>query len=206
MTISPTSPISPISPTPLTPEQIRTALDFHGHSCPGLAFGLRVAEWVLTHMGSAADEEIVAIAETDMCAVDAIQALVGCTCGKGNLLFRPYGKVAFSFYRRSDGKSVRLVQNPQFRKPAPAAQAGVSPSAHEQAEDRVKARAALVERIMNAPFAEVFHEKPVQEPMPCQARIMETVICARCGEGVMESRLRRRKGAWLCEPCMAASE
>ena len=46
----------------------------------------------------------VAVTETDMCAVDAIQALVGCTFGKGNLIFRDRGKVAFTFFRRSDGK------------------------------------------------------------------------------------------------------
>lgn len=38
------------------------------------------------------DEEMVAIVENDSCAVDAIQVLTGCTLGKGNLIFRDYGK------------------------------------------------------------------------------------------------------------------
>jgi len=77
---------------------------FHGHWCPGLAVGIRAAEWALREMGRAADEEIVAVVETDMCGVDAIQFLTGCTFGKGNLIHRDWGKNAFSFYRRRDGK------------------------------------------------------------------------------------------------------
>lgn len=48
----------------------------------------------------------------DACGVDAIQALLSCTVGKGNLIFNLQGKNAFSFYRRSDGKSFRLVLRP----------------------------------------------------------------------------------------------
>ena len=88
----------------LSPEQIAKAVDFHGHWCPGLAIGLRAGEYVLNHMGRAADEDIVALVETDMCAVDGIQVLTGCTFGKGNLRYQDHGKLAFTFYRRNDGK------------------------------------------------------------------------------------------------------
>jgi formylmethanofuran dehydrogenase subunit E len=56
------------------------------------------------------DEEVVCIVENDSCSVDAIQSVLGCTVGKGNLLFHMRGKQAFSFYNRNTGKSVRLVQ------------------------------------------------------------------------------------------------
>ncbi len=63
---------------------------FHGHMCPGLAMGIRAAEVALTEIGPhAEDEEVVAVVETDMCGVDAIQALTGCTFGKGNLHVLP---------------------------------------------------------------------------------------------------------------------
>ena len=38
------------------------------------------------------DEEIVAIVENDSCAVDSIQVILSCTFGKGNLIFKDYGK------------------------------------------------------------------------------------------------------------------
>ena len=95
-------------------ELIDQTIGFHGHWCPGLAIGIRAAEYALKEMGKAPDEEIVAVVETDMCGVDAIQFLVGCTFGKGNLIHKDYGKTAFTFYRRSDGKAARLVTRADF--------------------------------------------------------------------------------------------
>lgn len=64
---------------------------FHGHSCPGLAIGIRAAEVALQEIGKhAAGEEMVSIVETDMCGVDAIQYLSSCTFEKGNLIHRDY--------------------------------------------------------------------------------------------------------------------
>ena len=55
---------------------------FHSHMCPGLAIGIRAAEIALREVGPrAANEGVVAIVETDMCGVDAIQFLTGCTLG-----------------------------------------------------------------------------------------------------------------------------
>ena len=99
--------------TNIDPERIQATIDFHGHWCPGLAIGIRAAEWALKEMGGKAeDEEIVAVVETDMCGVDAIQYLIGCTYGKGNLIHRDYGKNAFNFYRRRDDKAARIVAKP----------------------------------------------------------------------------------------------
>lgn len=57
----------------------------------------------------AEDEEVVCICENDACGVDAIQVMLGCTAGKGNLLFHLTGKQAFNIYERKSGRSVRLV-------------------------------------------------------------------------------------------------
>ena len=39
----------------------RPPSDFHGHWCPGLAVGIRAAEWALDEMGKSGDEEIVSV-------------------------------------------------------------------------------------------------------------------------------------------------
>lgn len=90
------------------------ARDFHGHMCPGLAIGIQAARIGIAVCGHDSDEDVVAVVETDMCAVDAIQALMGCTFGKGNLVHRDYGKAAFTFFRRRDGESVRLLVRPDL--------------------------------------------------------------------------------------------
>ncbi|MDN5348281.1 MAG: formylmethanofuran dehydrogenase subunit, partial [Clostridia bacterium] len=87
------------------------AVEFHGHSCPGLAMGYRAAKIALRELARerAADEELVAIVETDACGVDAVQVLTGCTLGKGNLLYRDYGKHVFTFVCRDSGRAVRVA-------------------------------------------------------------------------------------------------
>lgn len=55
----------------------------------------------------------MAIVETNMCAVDAIQYLTGCTFGKGNLVHLDHGKNAYTFIRRSDGRAIRVATRPE---------------------------------------------------------------------------------------------
>jgi formylmethanofuran dehydrogenase subunit E len=98
-----------MNPQKLDEKTIDELQRFHGHMCPGLAIGIRASELALEEIGPhSKDEEIVAVVETDMCGVDAIQFLTGCTFGKGNLIHRDYGKNAFSFYRRSDALQLEL--------------------------------------------------------------------------------------------------
>ena len=84
---------------------------FHGHECPGLAIGFKAAEAAIARLGIgfSPDEEIVCVTENDACGVDAIQVMTGCTCGKGNLIFRDRGKSAYSFFERSTGKRLCRV-------------------------------------------------------------------------------------------------
>ncbi len=78
-------------------------IQFHGHECPGLAIGYRMATAAMEtlELFRAEDEELVAIVENDACGVDALQCVTGCTFGKGNLLFRDYGKHVYTIFSRS---------------------------------------------------------------------------------------------------------
>ena len=102
-----------MSQSNIDPQRIEQTIRFHGHNCPGVSIGIRASEMALRDFERAPDEEVVAVVETDMCAVDAIQFLTGCTFGKGNLIHLDYGKNAFSFYRRSDGKGIRILTRPE---------------------------------------------------------------------------------------------
>lgn len=85
--------------------------EFHGHECGGLTIGYKAALYAkeLLDLDFSEDEQVVCISENDACGVDAIQVILGCSVGKGNLLFHICGKQAFSFYDRGSGRSVRLV-------------------------------------------------------------------------------------------------
>lgn len=73
--------------------------EFHGHECGGLTIGYKAALYAkeLLDLDFSEDEQVVCISENDACGVDAIQVILGCSVGKGNLLFHICGKQAFSF-------------------------------------------------------------------------------------------------------------
>ncbi len=194
-------------PSGFPPETIDAVIRFHGHMCPGLAIGIRAAEIALEAVGRDGDEEIVAVVETDMCGVDAIQFLTGCTFGKGNLIHRDYGKNAFSFFRRADGKSLRIVAAPAVFGEAAEELAALHRrmvrgglSAADKARWQAL-REGMTARVMESPREALFEIKPVQGPAPQPARILASRLCDACGEPVMETRLREHGGRRLCAPC-----
>ena len=196
----------------LSQETIQQVIDFHGHWCPGLAIGIRAGEYVTEKMGRAADEEIVTVVETDMCGVDAIQVLTGCTFGKGNLIYRDLGKMAFSFHRRADGFGVRLVFNREMLDGQVDGFTDLTTRwlkgqlNQEEIAQLMQMREERAKRIMESPLEEVFTVKEPDIPLPQRARILESLTCAQCGESVMESRTRRLEGKTLCIPCFDAQE
>ena len=86
-------------------------VQFHGHSCPGLAMGYRMASAALEVLGEkhSTDGELVAIVENNACGVDALQYLSGCSFGKGNLIFKDYGKHVYTLYDRRSRNRVRVL-------------------------------------------------------------------------------------------------
>ncbi len=193
--------------TALTQQEIGKAIEFHGHWCPGLATGLRVAEYARRKLGHNSDEEIVAVAETDMCGVDGIQVVTGCTVGKGNLIVENIGKVAFSFYRRGDGKAFRIVARPapapkdpgEYRKLQDMSNAGALTEADRRRFMEI--REERCRQIMEADFEDLFDVKQVLEPLPAHAPMVESVVCTVCGEKVMETRARLFRGDPICPHC-----
>lgn len=189
---------------------IEATIRFHGHMCPGLAIGIRAAEIGLREVGRDGDEEIVAVVETDMCGVDAVQYLTGCTFGKGNLIHLDYGKNAFSFFRRADGKSLRVVAKPCILGNEVETLAGLhrkmnSEGLTQEEQKRWRAvRAEITANVMQAGLEDLFDLKPVQAGPPARARILSSLTCDGCGEAVMESRLREHRSRRLCIACLNA--
>lgn len=192
---------------------VAEAVRFHGHLCPGLIIGVRAARYALREIGAhSQDEEIVAVVETDMCAVDAIQSLVGCTFGKGNLIHRDHGKNAFTFYRRADGKGVRLITRPQAwgpRDPADEAIAARVRTGGGSADDKARygaLQAARTAEVLARDEAALFEITPVTTPPPLPARIQRSLACEECGEMTMETRTRRFADRVLCIPCFERAD
>ncbi len=191
----------------LSQELIEKTIGFHGHSCPGLFIGIRAAELALQRLAPAEKEDLVAIVETDMCGVDAIQVLTGCTFGKGNLIHRDYGKMAFIFYDRRRNAGFRAVLRPEVSGEIRSElqtlmEKEKTGKASEEEKVRIQElREKLKERYLRADLEEMFIVTAPSLPVPRQARVLASLKCESCGEVVMESRTRRFGGKTLCIPC-----
>jgi formylmethanofuran dehydrogenase subunit E len=159
---------------------------FHGHDCPGLAIGYRMATAAMEAMESfrAEDEELVAIVENDACGVDALQCVTGCTFGKGNLIFRDYGKRVYTLYCRSSRSGVRV----HFH-------------GNKIPENLREDRRALADWLLSASSDDILSVTPASIPDPEPAKIRKSIPCAFCGEPVMESRIRLLNEKPACIPC-----
>lgn len=165
-------------------------VDFHGHACPGLSIGYQAARYAIERLGietdedgralSRAGERLVCISENDACGVDAIQVILSCTLGKGNLRFHLTGKMAFSFYDRDSGQSLRLVLKPMpeglSREEAFAYMHSHEPSFY-------------------------FTCQAASLPLPERAPRYASVDCDACGERTGDHWIREFEGRKLCLDC-----
>jgi formylmethanofuran dehydrogenase subunit E len=180
---------------------------FHGHACPGLALGYRVSLYALKMLGErASDEELTATVENSSCAVDAVQALTGCTFGKGNLIFRDYGKHVYTFIRRPSGEGIRIsvdwISPEETEEEKSMWERYIKGDRSEEVLNMVHSRKAKkIDTIMNAKDDELFTVTKSGMALPEEARIYPSVRCAGCNEKVMEPRARLRDGKIVCIPC-----
>ena len=169
-------------------------IEFHGHSCPGLAIGFRVALYAKKllelgnindggdagSIGEIGDENIVCIAETDACGIDAIQYILKATYGSGSLRVHYKGKQAFSFYNRINGRSFRIVYK------------GVGYDLER--DDRIKL-------ILSLDDNELFDIKKVKEDLPARAEIYKSVSCESCSEKTAMNAIKVIDSKSFCIDC-----
>lgn len=187
---------------------LERAIEFHGHICPGLLMGVRVAEFAqkFLDVDQDQDEELVAIVEHKSCGVDAVQAILGCTFGKGNLIFKDYGKQVYVIASRDNNRAVRIShklgsrsgpKNDRYRELA-----GMDILTADEANELEDLRGFMFEDIMGRPFEELFEYREVPFALPPKAAIYPTVKCEVCGEGVMEPKARKTDQGWACPECI----
>ena len=139
--------------------------------------------------------------------------MTGCTYGKGNLIHLDYGKNAFTFYRRSDGKAIRVITKPEawggelddeHKRLRAKIQSGTATREEQQRYQDVHHQKANL--ILERPLETLFEIKSVDTPVPAKARIHTSIVCAGCGEATMETRSRIFRGESFCVPCFEARD
>lgn len=191
------------------PDDLKKCVEFHGHICPGLIYGYRVARQAikLMKLRRSVDEEIVAICENDSCAVDALQVLLGTVAGKGNLIIKDFGKNAYTVLSRSQRKAYRFSRKTRydykgkdesvFDRLEAAVAAGTASE-----EDRRKLMRLKVNNLLARPFDEIFTTAEVPFDEPLYAQLAPSIPCAVCGEMTMAVKtMKLGDGRQVCIPC-----
>ncbi len=193
-------------------KSLEDVVEFHGHICPGLVLGYRVSMLALKEFVERAnDEELVAIVENNSCAVDAVQVMTGCTFGKGNLIFKDYGKQVYTFIKRPSGEGLRISiiwESP--RETDDEKKMWERYMEGDRSSDVLKAvhtrKSKKIDAILHAKDEELFSITKGRIELPKEAEIYSSMKCALCGEKVMEPRAKVKEGKILCIPCFKEGE
>jgi len=173
---------------------LRQAEALHGHLCPMVALGVKAGQYAMHRLGQhhRGMEDVMAIVETNNCFTDGIQVVTGCTFGNNALVFRDLGKTAVTVAQRGSSSGLRLVVKPDYR---------------EQLFQRYPAAGPLFEKVVVQRNATPEEEHHLHHLWPAMAKrelerpLEEALVCSRCGEGVMEPRVRLVEGKPTCLAC-----
>jgi formylmethanofuran dehydrogenase subunit E len=200
------------TPHPQIPGDLIECVEFHGHLCPGLVYGYRVAKESLNllDIGKAPDEEVVTVSENDSCAVDGFQVLLGTTAGKGNLIIRNYGKNVYTVYSRKRRKGYRFSRifdyeyNGGHKEEFDVLEKKTADRSATPAElSRQKFLKSL--DLATKPIDRIFTVKEVEYEEIPYAPLAPSQACTECGELTMLTKMISLKnGDPVCIPCFKA--
>ena len=187
--------------------------ELHGHFCSHSALGVKAAYLAMREFGivNTGMEEVVAIVEANNCFSDGIQMVTGCSFGNNSLIYKDYGKTAVTVAKR-DGTAIRISLNPNFEESRaekyPEANALFEKIVVRREEPTPEEGARMMQlfsemavELLDANDSELFTIERKTITLPEYAPIFASVRCSRCGENVMETRVRMRDGKPVCIPC-----
>jgi len=193
---------------PFKVEDFKKCADFHGHICPGLAIGYRSSKKAMDWLreNRADDEEVIAIIETNACGADAVQVLTGCTFGKGNLIFKDYGKHVLTLISRKTGDGVRvslkngaLTIDEEHQQLMGKIREGDVTDAEKERFRELHWRRSR--EVMEKAEEALFDVRKAHESLPPKAIVEPSKPCDRCGEPTMSAKLIAQSGMMLCREC-----
>lgn len=190
-------------------KDLKKCIDFHGHKCMGLLIGYRAAKYAMKILKErvSKDEELVALVENSSCFVDAVSVITGCTYGKGNLIFKDYGKMAFSLISRKSGKGIRIyydsnklkMDNEQIQLMNKIFEGKASRDELKKFEKIKKQRERQFMKLKDKDLFKVYE---YNGEIPPKARIYKSIKCDICGELAMETKINNLDGKKVCYACL----
>jgi len=185
---------------------------FHGHKCPAMPNGLRVAAAAMNKLGveRTGDSALLAILELGenhcaTCFADGVQVITGCTFGKGNITKTHKGKWGLTLVDKKTNRAVRVSPRAEAMLQTKKTdffknyrEKGVPPTLVP--EEVVQ---PLVEKVMNAPEEMIMNVSDIfdyqwNEP----AHTFNSFACEECGEMVVMEYARVKGDKKVCIDCV----
>ena len=182
---------------------MREASAIQGHLCGDQILGVRMSmigcREVNVHEPWECKRLVVHVEMDQMnrCAIDAIQALTGCSLGKRTLKFLDYGKMAATFFNLETQKAVRIAVKDEGR----SLVAFHRDQALSQHETEVEGYALLSEECL---FSIQQTKMQLPDEEVSEAKVSH-VFCEQCGEAVSCGHEIKVNGRILCIPCARGS-
>ena len=190
---------------------LEMAFAFHGHRCPAMPTGFRMAREMMRRLGveRERDSGLLALVETGDnhfagCFADGVMAATGCTFGKGNIRKLGYGKFALTLYDPRQGKGIRGVIRTESLRTNMKTDFFTKYRSKGVPASKVPAEVAdpLVNKSLQAPIEKICDiGRPEEMTVESAAHVFAAVPCENCGEMVVESYARVKEGKTLCTPC-----
>lgn len=183
-------------------------VNFHGHICPGLVIGFRASILALSTLKRALrklGETHLAICENDVCGIDGVQFITGCTLGNDGLIINNKGKFAFSWVDKRTSEGIRvLLKGPLWSSNEPLrlhrkVKEGTATEKEKRQWIDIRGKRSL--ELMALKDNKLLDVQEIQIKIPGKPRLFPFVTCADCGENFMEPWARINEGRVLCEAC-----
>ena len=177
-------------------EMLEETARMHHHLCPRQVLGVRMgilAGKILNLDLPQAGKRLLAIAETDGCAVDGISVATNCWVGRRTLRIEDYGKIAATF--------VDTVMKDAFRI---APRRTIREYAREYAPMGSTKWTAQLIGYQRMSDDQLLLVQEVELTVPLEkiiSRPGKKAICQKCGEEIMNEREIAREGRIVCRAC-----
>jgi formylmethanofuran dehydrogenase subunit E len=177
-------------------DAFRRLEEIHVRLCPRQVLGVRLGMLggqLLNISLPQMDKRLIAFMETDGCALDGVVVATGCRVGRRTMRVLDYGKVAATFVDTYNNAALRIAPRINVR----GAAWEYAPEASNRWEAQLRGYQAM-------PSHELFTVQPVSLMLDLEKIISQPglcVICAGCGEEIMNGREIHLDGENLCRTC-----
>lgn len=173
-------------------------VDFHGHTCPEIALGFRLAQIIARELGikPTMDSELLIMAERGSCALDALQVINHATFGNGALRVEESGKHIYHAQYTNTGQVLRLsIRLPILEQIAAVHRLDSARARQNKTLETIQ----LILSCEEDAFCQFSHYAGNLSPAFLSAS--SWITCAKCQDPLMEEYAISQADRYFCVSC-----